>query len=74
MTDGCTGFWLFQFFFPAITQCCLVHDTGGTNGDLLDCLQAALPHWAYVVAGFCVALMILFRPLYDAILRALGKL
>ena len=46
-----------------------MHDLGGSNGALLDCLQSALPHWAYVIAAFCVALMILVRPLYRAIKR-----
>jgi len=45
------------------------HDFGGSNGQLLDCLQSVLPHWAYVIAAFCVALMILFRPLYHWLKR-----
>lgn len=73
MSDGCTGFWLFQWLFPSITQCCAIHDAGGSNGALLDCLQIALPVWAYPVAGVCVALMILVRPLYEAIMRRLGR-
>lgn len=69
VSDGCTGFWWAEWIFPAIRQCCEVHDGGGSNGTLLDCLQSVLPHWAYVIAGFCVALMILVRPLYRAIKR-----
>lgn len=67
MTDGCTGFWLAEWVFPAITQCCAVHDEGGSNGTLLDCLELNLPGWAYVIAAFCVALMILVRPIYRAL-------
>ena len=64
MSDGCTGFWLAEWVFPATRACCTGHDFGGSNGQLLDCLQSVLPHWAYVIAAFCVALMILLRPLY----------
>lgn len=73
MSDGCTGFWLAEWVFPAVTQCCVAHDNGGSNGELLDCLQANLPLWAYVIAAFCVALMILFRPLYRALKRLAGR-
>jgi hypothetical protein len=66
-SDGCTGFWLFERLFPAIRDCCVAHDLGGSNGVLLDCLESVLPGWAYPVAGICVALMIVFRPLYRAI-------
>jgi hypothetical protein len=69
MTDGCTGFWLFQWIFPSISQCCSIHDTGGTDGTLLDCLQSALPPWAWAIAAFCVALMVLFRPVYNWVKR-----
>lgn len=69
MTDGCTGFWLFQAMFPAVGECCAAHDAGASNGVLLDCLEANLPAWAYVVAAFCVAIMILVRPLYRLIVR-----
>lgn len=64
VSDGCSGFQWAESLFPQITQCCVVHDFGGSNGALLDCLQAVLPHWAYVIAAFCVAVMILFRPFY----------
>lgn len=69
VSDGCSGFQWAEWIFPAIRDCCVVHDLGGSNGALLDCLQAVLPHWAYVIAGFCVALMILVRPLYRALKR-----
>lgn len=71
MTDGCSGFWLLEWIFPSITNCCTVHDMGGTDGALLDCLQAALPAWAWAPAALCVALMVLFRPVYNWIKRAL---
>ena len=69
VSDGCTGFWAFEWLFPAIRGCCAVHDNGATDGWLLDCLQGALPHWAWPIAGLCVALMILVRPLYHLIKR-----
>lgn len=72
VSDGCTGFWLFEWLFPAIRSCCEIHDFGGSNGTLLDCLEGVLPGWAYPVAGICVALMILARPLYQAIKRHLA--
>lgn len=62
-SDGCTGFWWLENLFP-IRQCCEVHDLGGSDGGLLDCLQQVLPPWAWPVAALCVALMILVRPLY----------
>ena len=71
VSDGCTGFWLFEAIFPAIRDCCAVHDAGGSNGVLLDCLQSVLPSWAYVIAAFCVALMILFRPVYRKVKKCL---
>lgn len=72
-SDGCTGFGWAEWIFPAITQCCTVHDFGGSNGTLLDCLQSVLPGWAYVIAAFCVALMILFRPIYQWIKKQRGR-
>lgn len=63
-SDGCTGFWFFEPVFPDITACCADHDWGGTDGQLLDCLQSVLPTWAWAIAAFCVALMVLFRPVY----------
>lgn len=72
-SDGCTGFHWAEWLFPAIRGCCVMHDGGGSNGILLDCLQANLPTWAYVIAAFCVATMILFRPIYQAIKRRFGR-
>lgn len=61
--DGCTGFqWLEPFF--AIRTCCDVHDFGGSDGTLLDCLLNATPHWAWPVVGLCVTIMLLLRPIY----------
>ena len=68
-TDGCTGFQFLEPLFPAIRQCCAVHDAGGSDGLLLDCLQSAVPPWAWAPAALCVALMILFRPVYVALKR-----
>lgn len=42
LSDGCTGFqWLERFF--SIRPCCVVHDLGGTDGQLLDCLLNNTP-------------------------------
>jgi hypothetical protein len=69
VSDGCSGFQWTEWVFPAVRDCCFSHDLGGSNGQLLDCLQSVLPHWAYVIAGFFVALMILVRPLYRLLTR-----
>lgn len=69
VSDGCSGFAWAEWLFPAARQCCVAHDLGGTDGQLLDCLQSVLPPWAYVVAAFCVALMVLFRPVYRALFK-----
>jgi len=34
---------------------------------LLDCLRQRLPRWAYAPAAFCVAWMVLLRPVYRVI-------
>lgn len=61
--DGCSGFqWLEPFF--AIRSCCDIHDVGGTDGTLLDCLMTVTPEWAWPAVALCVAIMILFRPLW----------
>lgn len=73
VSDGCTGFWAFEWIFPAIRECCVIHDGGGTDGGLLDCLQHALPPWAWPIAAFCVALMIAVRPLYHLWKRRKGR-
>lgn len=73
LSDGCSGYWWAETVFPAIRDCCAVHDAGGSDGQLLDCLQGVLPPWAWATAAFCVALMILVRPLYRAIRRALSR-
>jgi hypothetical protein len=64
VTDGCTGFQVAEWLFPAIRACCEVHDFGGTDGALLDCLMGVLPQWTWPVAALCVALMVLVRPIY----------
>jgi hypothetical protein len=69
VSDGCSGFQWAEWFFPAIHACCRAHDFGSSNGQLLDCLQSVLPPWAYVIAAFFVALMVLFRPLYRALFK-----
>jgi hypothetical protein len=66
VSDGCTGFGWAEHFFP-IRTCCEIHDNGGTDGQLLDCLMNATPEWSWALVGFCVALMILLRPIYRLI-------
>ncbi|WP_299347631.1 hypothetical protein [uncultured Maritalea sp.] len=66
MSDGCTGFqWLEGFF--EIRQCCVIHDAGGSDGVLLDCLLANTPPEISILVVFCVFLMALFRPIYRMI-------
>ena len=72
VSDGCTGFWWAEEAFDGVRECCVDHDMGGTDGTLLDCLLVILPMWAWAPAAFCVALMILFRPVYHRIKR-IGK-
>ena len=69
MSDGCTGFWWAEWIFPAVSACCIQHDLGGSDGALLDCLMSALPAWAWAFAAFGVALMVLWRPVYEALQR-----
>lgn len=61
--DGCTGFQWVERLFP-VRQCCEIHDLGGSDGQLLDCLLGVTPEWTWPVVGACVAMMLLFRPLY----------
>jgi hypothetical protein len=72
VSDGCSGFGWAEWFFPAARQCCVVHDFGGSNGTLLDCLESVLPFWAYPIAAVFVALMIIVRPLYRKLKRRQG--
>lgn len=51
------------------THCCIVHDLGGTDGQLLDCLQSVVPTWAWPLVAFVVAIMVLFRPVYNWLQR-----
>lgn len=68
-SDGCSGFQWAEWIFPAIRDCCVAHDLGGSNGTLLDCLESVLPGWAYPLAAVCVVLMIFVRPIYRTIMR-----
>ena len=63
MSDGCTGYWILEWIFK-IHDCCAVHDLGGTDGVLLDCIEKAVPPQLWPAAIVCIALMALFRPLY----------
>lgn len=72
ISDGCTGFWLFQWIWPAITACCTGHDGGMSDGWLLDCLEHAIPLpplVAAILATAGVAIMALWRPLYHLFKR-----
>lgn len=68
-SDGhCTGFpdglgpWDWH-------ECCLVHDTGGRDGALLDCISDHVPTWAEAIVGLALVLMILGRPAYNWLQR-----
>ena len=63
-SDGCTGFQWAEWLFQKITACCTIHDAGGTDGALLDCLQMNLPGLAWPAAALGVTVMVLLRPLY----------
>lgn len=65
---GCTGFpdALFGLDWSA---CCVAHDLGGSDGQLLDCLQGVLPGWAWPIAALGVAVMVAARPIYNWLQR-----
>lgn len=67
LSDGCTGFQWAEWLFPAISPCCVAHDLGNSDGQLLDCLMANTPEWSWAIVALCVAIMILFRPIYRLI-------
>lgn len=65
-TDGCTGF-PDQLGAKDLRACCGVHDDGGTDGALIDCLQALDPTsflWCLGVL-LAVVLMHIGRPIYN---------
>lgn len=64
-SDGrCTGFpngvgaWDWS-------NCCVIHDGGGSDGALVDCIAEATPGLPIVFILAAVALMALFRPVYN---------
>lgn len=68
-SDGhCTGFpdslgpWDWQ-------ACCIAHDAGGSDGQLLDCITSAVPAPLAIVVAVGVALMIAARPIYNWLQR-----
>ena len=63
ISDGCTGFWFLEVLF-GIRPCCVFHDIGGSDGTLLDCLLQNTPTELAPLVALCVAVMILFRPVY----------
>ena len=68
-SDGCTGFQFLEPVFQHLNACCQIHDAGGSDGALLDCINAGLPAYLWFPAALCVAIMILFRPIYHFIKR-----
>ena len=70
---SCTGFEWTEWLFPALTECCASHDIGGSNGALLDCIEAVVPGWAYPIGAVFVVLMIWVRPIYRAIKRIVTR-
>jgi len=69
-TDGCTGF-PDHVGGKDLTYCCGIHDNGGTDGQLIDCLTALDPTnfwWILVVLLACV-LMHIGRPFYNLLQR-----
>jgi hypothetical protein len=61
---GCSGFQWAERLFKGINACCVEHDLGGTDGQLLDCLLNTTPGWAWGFVGLAVTAMIVVRPLY----------
>lgn len=62
-SDGCTGFPDSAFGLDW-SVCCVAHDLGGSDGQLLDCLQSVFPEWAWPLAAGGVTVMVLARPVY----------
>lgn len=69
MSDGrCTGFpngvgqWQWG-------DCCMVHDTGGTDGQLAACLLDHTPVAATPLVFLALALMAFGRPIYNLLQR-----
>ena len=65
-TDGCTGF-PDQIGNKDLSQCCLVHDLGGTDATLQKCLNDLDPGalWWIALVAIGVFLMKIFRPCYN---------
>ncbi len=61
---GCTGFpdgigpWQWG-------SCCMVHDLGGTWGELATCIEAQLPDWAGPLVLASIALAMTLHPIYE---------
>jgi hypothetical protein len=61
---GCSGFQWAERLFSGISACCVDHDLGATDGQLLDCLFSVMPGWAWPLACLALAVMVMARPLY----------
>ena len=69
---GCTGLqWLVDLtpWREPIATCCALHDLGGSDGALLDCLQSSVPAWLWPLVAFAVTVMVFWRPVYNWLQR-----
>lgn len=69
-TDGCTGF-PDHIGTKDLTYCCAIHDDGGSDGALVDCLTALDPsaYWWALAVIIGVAAMRVLRPCYNLLQR-----
>ena len=69
--DGrCTGFPNgIPWFNWDWSDCCVIHDLGGSDGTLIDCVAAATPGLPIVFVISAVGLMALYRPAYNVLQR-----
>jgi hypothetical protein len=67
-TDGCTAM-PDGIGAPVCRECCALHDAGGSDGALLDCVTLAARDAGYEAAApliaLAVAVMVLLRPVYN---------
>lgn len=66
ITDGCTGF-PDQIGHRDLSQCCAIHDLGGSDALLQECLTELDPStgWWLILVVVGVAIMKIFRPVYN---------
>lgn len=51
------------------SHCCVIHDAGGSDGQLADCISKAVPGVFEGLVYFCIMLMIFARPVYNVLQR-----